>query len=188
MLTRLNLSSIEVFSLLSFLGAALRRLYLTNLKKLSIISSVFFLGMLYALINYTNLWVDLLITYRFIFYAIVLYFLKSNEVLRRRQIHSSGRISSIIGFIMLINMAGLPPFPGFFLKIIWLIQANLSLISFLVFIGSSALIIFIYLSFGLKILREINSEFYINFQRNLGGVMITGIIILLRVRPLIWIF
>ncbi len=187
-LRRLNLKSLEIFTVLSFLVAAIRRVYLTNLKKLSLISSVFFLGIIYSLIKTSVFWVELLVTYRVIFGGIVLYFLRSNEILRRRQIHPSGRIIRVIGFIILINIAGLPPLPGFFLKLIWLLQANISLISILIFIRASRLIIFIYLSFSLKILREINSEFLINFQINFTRFIFMIIVRTLMATPLLKIF
>lgn len=187
-LSALRLKSWELFTVLSFIVAAFRRFYLSDLKKLSIISSVFFLGMLYAVLACINTWLDLIIVYSFRFLALVLFFLKSNEELRRGKLHRSGRVTTIVIFILLVNIAGLPPFPGFFLKLMWLIQAHISLIRFLVFIASSGLMMFIYLSFGLKTLGEMNRIVLNDFQINFARMLFIIRVIILTICPLIWVF
>ena len=181
----LNLKSLELFAALSFILAAFRRLYLRDLKKLSIISSVFFLGILYVLLIHTNIWLELIIIYSFRFLALVLYFLKSNEELSSTKLHSSGRLITITAFILLVNIAGLPPFPGFFLKLVWLAQANISLIRFLIFTISSGSIIFIYLSFSLKTLGEINWTVITNLEVNFSRILFIVSAAALIICPLI---
>ena len=149
----------EFFRIISFRVAALRRYYYRTLKCLVLLSSLFFLGILYILLQTFELWVDLLITYSLIFLILILYFVKFNEDLRRTTLHTSGSIITLVNFFLLVNLAGLPPFPGFFLKVVWLIEAEGTVFLFYRFIICSRLIMFIYLSFSLKNLREINRSF-----------------------------
>ena len=188
LLSNINIIFFEVFRVISFRVAALRRYYYRTLKCLVLLSSLFFLGILYILLQTFELWVDLLITYSLIFLILILYFTKFNEDLRRTPIHTSGSIITLMNFLLLVNLAGLPPFPGFFLKVLWLIEAEGTIFLFSRFIISSRLIIFIYLSFSLKNLREINRSFLKISNVKFSRVAFTIRTIFFRLSPLLFRF
>ena len=149
-LRNLNFSFLEVFRVLGFIGASYIRLYLRNLKCLVLASSLFFLRILFTILSARDYWFQLLVIYSSIFFLLRGYFSLSDGELSRNQLQILGGGNRFIGPMLLINLAGLPPLPGFFLKVLWLLTTEARFFLLLVFTISSVLIMYIYLSFALK--------------------------------------
>ena len=155
-LFRINRSSSRFFRVASFIVARVRSLYFFRIKKLVVLSSLYFLGILFFSINFNSIWLDIILIYTVIFLPLFYIFRNINNVL------FSGNwfrgLSSFMLFIFIIRIAGLPPFPGFFLKYFWLVELKIDFLSLRVFFLSSRLIMYLYISFALKNLLELSNQ------------------------------
>ena len=155
-LFRANRSSSTFFRVASFIVARVRSLYFFRMKKLIILSSLYFLGILFFSINFNSIWLDIILVYMAIFLPLFFIFSNINNVLFSA--NWLGGLSSFILFVFIIRIAGLPPFPGFFLKYFWLVELKIDFLSLGIFFLSSRLIIYLYISFALKNLLELSNQ------------------------------
>ena len=144
------------FRIFSFTVAALRRGFYSRMKNLIVLSSLFFLGILFYTIEISNFWIEIILIYTFIFCPLFLIF--RNESNSLFIINWFGGASTFIVFTFIIRLAGLPPFPGFFLKYIWLLESKIDFISLIVFFIGSGFIIYLYIRFSLKNLLEFSNQ------------------------------
>lgn len=144
------------FRLISFIVASIRRVYYWNIKNLIVLSSLYFLGIIFYLINNRNFWLEMILIYIIIFLPLFFIFRKTNNNFFLS--NWIGRASPLIIFLLIIRLAGLPPFPGFFLKYIWLINSKIDFLSLVVFFITSRIIIYLYVRFTLKNLLEISNQ------------------------------
>ena len=143
-------SLIIIIGLLSFIISSIRSIYSNNLKILIFWSSLFFLGILLIRLKGGASWPKLLIIYTIILLPLTKLF-KEAKVIQPNPNNSNLIISvNVLSFFLLINLMGFPPFPGFFLKLLWLLESKQSFIGFFIFLSSNIIILFIYLSFSLK--------------------------------------
>ena len=140
-----------LIGLLSFIISGVRRIYSNNLKILIFWSSLFFLGILLIRLKKGGVnWLRLLIAYALILFPLAKLFKEAKVT--QYNLNNSNLIARInlLRFFLLINLIGLPPFPGFFLKLLWVLESKQSFIEVFIFLSSNIIIIFIYLSFLLK--------------------------------------
>ena len=156
-------------------------LFLTNLKKILAYSSVRHTGWLTALAKYQKEWMLYLVLYAILLLMLIKY-LHQTQIKRRTQSLFIAHPSRILYFwTLIISLAGLPPFLGFYLK--WLrlsilVSSFRSLIFILVLAFSFAL--YFYLSIiinnTLAITQPLNPKIspsmFINFLANTLGLII----------------
>ena len=159
-LSRIKRDYTVFFSVLSFFVARVRRVYYSRIKNLMVLSSLYFLGMLFFTINIRNFWLDIILVYRMLFLPIFFIFRNRNNIFYIS--NWSRGISTLIVFLLIIRLAGLPPFPGFFLKYIWLVEARVDFWSLIIFFIRSRFIIYLYIRFSLKNLLEFSNQLLTN--------------------------
>lgn len=156
----LNLSGTPLLCTLIFSLCCFLALLRANLKQIIIVSSLFFMGIIFLILQRSTLWLEFLLIYRRILLPLawLAFTLNNNSSLFRR--FSIRSIFRIIFFVLLINLTGVPPFAGFFLKYLWLTSSSLSGWIISLFLLSSSFIAFIYLTYGLKSLTWNTSSLF----------------------------
>ena len=124
--------------------------------------------MIFLVLGYSQFWVPIMVVYILIFTPILLLFDEGSVGLGDLKRLRGGNRSSVPIMIIIFNMAGLPPFPGFFLKLLWLVQYRIDLLSLSLFFFTSALVVYMYLRFRIKSLSRIS--FSIRNQKQQGRV------------------
>ena len=159
-LSRIKRDHTTFFAILSFFVARARRLYYTRIKNLIVLSSLYFLGILFFTLNVRNFWLDIILVYRMLFLPLFFIFRNRNNIF---YLSSWTRgLSTFIVFLLIIRLAGLPPFPGFFLKYVWLVESRVDFLSLIVFFVRSRFIIYLYIRFTLKNLLEFSNQLLAN--------------------------
>lgn len=159
-LSRVKRDYTAFFAVLSFSVARIRRLYYTRVKNLIVLSSLYFLGILFFTFNVRNFWLDMILVYRILFLPLFFIFRNRNNIFYLSS--WTGGLSTLIVFLLIIRLAGLPPFPGFFLKYIWLVESRVDFLSLVVFFVRSGFIIYLYIRFSLKNLLEFSNQLLVN--------------------------
>ena len=151
--------SLNLISLISFIVAGYIRFFLINLKNLIIVSSLFFIGIIFLVILNSIIWIELLILYSFIFLPLNLYFWLNSLQMTSIRKPSSTRFDLLIVCLFIISLSGLPPFPGFFIKYFWLLNIPFNMLIITFFLLVSRLIIYMYLGFIFSSIRNYSQNF-----------------------------
>ena len=139
-------SFLRTVILLTWALAGIGRLKTKGVKKLFVYSSLFFMGLLLGVLFRRHLWLKLLLAYALIGFPVFVHSKTgANKYGGERWNQEKSRFKYVIWFVFL-NMGGVPPLPGFFLKIRFLNFFRLSLATLLGFVVGSALLIYMYLS------------------------------------------
>ena len=169
-LNSLSYFNLSIFGLISFIISSILIIYTKNLKQILIISSIIFIGIIFFILN-KNFWIEFLFIYsiilaqlRIIFWLIVL---QKNFLIHFK----NSNLIKIFLLISIFNIRGIPPLPGFFIKIFWLINSNLEIFSILIFLIISRLRTYIYIRIWINFLRFNSYKIYIknnynNFKNN----------------------
>ena len=147
------------FSILSFGISSIMSLYYSRIKKLIVLSSLHFLGILFFSINLKNVWFEMITVYRIIFFPLFFIFRNINNMFFLESWFKG--MSTFFIFLLIIRLAGLPPFPGFFIKYFWLVEVNIDFWSLTIFFFRSSLIIYLYIRFIIKNLLEVSNNLWI---------------------------
>ena len=148
------------FRILSFIIARVRSLYYSRIKKIIVFSSLYFLGIIFYSINFNRFWFEIISVYRIIFLPLFYIIRNVNNIFFLENWFSG--LSTFSIFLFIIRLAGLPPFPGFFLKYFWLIEVRINFWSLIIFFLRSSLIIYLYIRFSIKNLLEISSQLWVD--------------------------
>ena len=145
---------VEILGALGWAVAAFGGVTAKSLKKVFIYSSLFFRGLLVIASTKTSRWASYLGVYRLINLPLFaeaecLAILKGAQDWGR--LPSGAKISIWLGFI---NLAGIPPMPGFLIKVAFICQTTLGFLRYLLFFLRSVLLVYMYMSFRLKALIE----------------------------------
>ena len=109
----------SLFGVVAFIVARIRGALCFNIKILVVWSSLYFIGILFITLTLGSLWLELIFLYSLIFLPLPLIFALAQERLRLgSQLLKRGGLRGSLVLIILFNMRGLPPFPGFFMKVI----------------------------------------------------------------------
>lgn len=156
-------------SLLAWVVRALFSFQTRSLKKLFVYSSLFFIGILISRLFYLNgFWVIFLFLYRLI--ASPIYRLADLSIQSRTQDLNSTELSNLAKlffWFFILNVAGLPPFPGFGVKLIFIQIVDFSIIFLLRFVLSSVCLLYMYIRATFMLLPRLNSKFVVQ-QTNLN--------------------
>ena len=147
------------FRIIAFIVARIRRLFYSRIKKLIVLSSLYFLGILFFSINLTNVWLEIILVYRLMFLPLFFVFRNRNTILFFESWING--LSTLILFLIIIRLAGLPPFPGFFLKYFWLLELKIDFWSLIIFFLRSRLIMYLYIRFTIKNLLEVSNQVWV---------------------------
>lgn len=137
-----------VIGIIRWVISRVRSLSRKSLKKLIIYSSLFIGGILLFLLSNQLDWVKFLLVYSLIILPIFVYgknlsckknFSAEREVKRQRGIWT---------WVIFLNLGGVPPFPGFFLKVNFLASIAFAFFELMFFIMTSIILLYIYLSLG----------------------------------------
>lgn len=150
----------EFFRALSLVVSSLRRVYYSSIKKLIVFSSLYFLGMLFFSINLRRIWFEIIVVYRLMFLPLFFVFRNINNIFFLERWLKG--LSTAVTFLVIIRLAGLPPFPGFFLKYFWLVSLRIDFWSLIIFFLRSRLIIYLYISFAIKNLLEVSNQLWVS--------------------------
>lgn len=171
----------NIFILASLILGSLGSIRYKNLLSIWIYSSLYNYGLILILINYQQ--IDYLISYFFIYsLTTVLYFYLINEKYLDRQI--SDPIFLIFWFLILVNLIGIPPLNGFFIKF-WVLYLTLYHHSWIYFLLASLGILFLtytYLRILISIL--INSRSYTIIHKTDSNANWISILLILSLIPL----
>lgn len=155
-LSNLKTQYSSFFRILAFIVTSLRRIYYWRIKNLIVLSSMYFTGIIILLLGFSNFWFDIIIVYILIILPVFLIFKNNNN--SHFLINWFKGASRLIIFLSFINLVGLPPLPGFFLKYIWLIGVEIDFFSIVIFFLRSRIILYLYISFLLKNLLEFSKQ------------------------------
>lgn len=169
-LRKIYLQNFELVIFISLLIAIAGSLFQFRVKKLLIFSSIFTGAWIIAsIICYKSIWFFLLFIYRFLLVIFIL-FLKTNksELKERQNYFLMSLTEKITQFLILLTIAGVPPFIGFFIKILVLAVLVISYYYFLPFILviCSIFIVYIYIRIFLASLSiyHSNNKILFNFK------------------------
>lgn len=154
-----KLSVLVLMCFFIFLLSAFLALITSNLKQLVIVSSLFFLGIIFLILQSTSSWLELILIYSTILFPLVVLARitnNSNSFLANSIVSS---INRVLLFILLINLTGVPPFAGFFLKYTWLVSTSINFRILLIFFFSSAFMAYMYLLYSFKNLTWLSTYF-----------------------------
>lgn len=144
--------SLTIVGLAGWVLSRARRLTSKRLKKLIIYSSLFIGGILLFLLTFQFDWIKFLLVYRLITFPIFAYgknlSSKKNSAAEREVINHRG----IWVWLIFLNLGGIPPLPGFFLKLNFLASVNLAILELIIFITTSIILLYIYLGLGFRAL------------------------------------
>lgn len=147
---------VDFFILFSLFVSVRVALFQVRVKKILIISSLFTrVWVLASILASKTWWVYIFILYRIILFFCVLVF-QSNKIglLERNNFYSIRIREKYSIFFLLLSMAGLPPFLGFFIKLLVLLATFYQLkgIISMFIVLASVLMIYIYLRMFLRFL------------------------------------
>ena len=145
----LRSSKMIFLAILGWLIRALGCSRVKRLKKLFIFSSLFFIRIIiYNLTLRNSIWVYFMITYTLFLLPMLFYF----NYLKLRPV-SYSRVSLIRAsaglWLIFLNLGGVPPMPGFFLKLKFLTSIRIATFEIVIFVIRSLLIIYLYIRFSL---------------------------------------
>lgn len=140
---------------LSWGVGSLRRLRTKRVKKLFIFSSLFFIGVLLGVALRRVLWLKFLLVYSVIRFPLFCWIKEEANLKGGDRLTSYSGLFQTAIWLRFLNLGGIPPFPGFLLKVrivAWLWPSTFLIFRFL---GFSLLIIYIYLRLSfLALLRK----------------------------------
>lgn len=146
----LNLS---IFGTISFLIAGLLIFYCVTLKQLIVISSIVFIGTLFFILKNGIWWINLLLIYsiNFLPFMYLLWLVGQQKRLLVHRINF-GLIKVRLAFLF-FRIRGIPPLPGFFIKLFWLIESQVGFFSILMFLIVSGASAYIYLRVWIRLIN-----------------------------------
>ena len=167
-LRKLYLQNWEFIILLSLLIVISGSLFQVRIKKLIIFSSIFTATwILTSILYYIFMWFYILFIYRILLIIFISFLTINRFELKERQNYYTLNLNiKIIQFFILLTIAGIPPFVGFYIKTIILVSLTLnnSNILLLILVISSIFIIYIYTRLFLISLRMYNTNNKILFN------------------------
>lgn len=150
------LEAIEFFILFCLLVSVGIAMYLVSIKKLLIISSIFTRGWVLRSIIFIKIWwlLFFFLYSTILLFCCLIFYIGKVDNLKIARLSSLSLTEKIGVFILLISMAGLPPFLGFYIKLLILLILLHHLKIFILFsiVLSSVLIIYLYLRIFLRAL------------------------------------
>jgi len=125
-----------------------------NFKKLLAYSSVFRVNwIITSFVRSSRFWIKFIIIYGVIKICVIIINFNPKSTRNKSILRRRGLAASLINIFLLLAIIGLPPFPVFFLKL-WVVRKTREIapVLSLTLILASVLLIFLYISFCIKIL------------------------------------
>lgn len=142
--------SLTLVALARWIISRIRRLSRKRIKKLIIYSSLFIGGILLFLLTYQFDWIKFLVVYSLITLPIFTYnknlSLKKNCSIEEE----ASRRGGVWVWLLFLNLGGIPPLPGFFLKLNFITSINFAFLELILFLTTSIVLLYIYLRLGFR--------------------------------------
>lgn len=182
--------NLNLFILLSIIIGSLGSLYYNNLLNILVYSSLFHYGLIMTLLSYQH-W-DYFLYYLIIYMIMVIIylFLITSKYINYTILSSDSY--TFIWFLLIINLIGVPPLQGFFIKLypLYLLIYNYSFITFIIIVLGVLLLSYTYLRILLSLIIKdskkmdhevINHFFNIKNQNPFFSHFISSLIIFISI-------